>query len=61
MVGDFEKFVGDDEERCLALGLAGRGGEFLLRADQMSDLVVRESERVDEVLLGQFLGRRLRS
>ena len=56
LVGDFEQFVGDDEERGLALHLAGFGGEFFLRGDDEGDLRLGEVECFHKLLLGQFAG-----
>jgi hypothetical protein len=55
-ISDLKKFVRNDKERCLALGLAGGKRQFLLRTDQMAHLIVRKSKRGDELGFGQFLG-----
>ncbi len=54
-VGDFEKLVGHDEECCLALWLAGSEQSIPSARDQLTYLVVRESESRDEVGFGHFL------
>ena len=55
-VGDLQQFVRNNEECCLALGLSSHGGQFLLRADEMTDLIVRKSERGDEIGFGNLPG-----
>ena len=55
-LGFLEDFVGNDVQRDLALGLAGFGGEFLLRGDQRLTAFLAELERGIKVSLGDFLG-----
>ena len=57
LIGDFENLLVHRHQRHLAFRFADLRREFLLDADHFLALTVRELERLDEVLFGNFVGR----